>query len=58
MMNWAASSEMLVMLAVLAFLIWEWVKIRRILKRDRAKLQADAAVTPPAPAPPETPYPP
>ena len=39
MINWAASSEMLVMLAVLGFLLWEWVKIRRILKHDREKLK-------------------
>jgi len=38
MINWAASSEMLVMLAVLAFLVWELISIRRTLRRDREKL--------------------
>lgn len=55
MIHWAASSEMLVMFAVLAFLIWEWVKIRRILKRDRASRQA---AIPPEPPPPGSRYPP
>lgn len=37
MLNWAASSEMIIMLAVLAFLVWELVSVRRTLRRDRAK---------------------
>ena len=37
MLSWAASSEMIVMLAVLAFLVWELISVRRTLKRDRAK---------------------
>ena len=39
MMNWAASSEMIVMLVVLAFLVAELISIRRTLKRDRAKAE-------------------
>lgn len=45
-MKWAASSEMLVMLAVLAFLVWELVSVRRTLRRDRAKLAADKQAKP------------
>lgn len=37
MLNWAASSEMIMMLAVLAFLIWELISIRRTIRRDREK---------------------
>lgn len=41
MMNWAASSEMIVMLAVLAFLVWELVSIRRTIRRDRDRARKD-----------------
>lgn len=40
-MGWAASSEMIVMLVVLAFLVFELIQIRRTLKRDRAKAKDD-----------------
>jgi hypothetical protein len=41
MMDWAASSEMIVMLVVLGFLLVELVSIRRTIKRDRARLEAE-----------------
>ncbi len=41
MIDWAASSEMIVMLVVLGFLLVELVSIRRTIKRDRAKLEAE-----------------
>ncbi len=45
MINWAASSEMLVMFVVLAFLIWELISIRRTLRRDREKLAQEQQQT-------------
>lgn len=39
MMGWAASSELIVMVVVLAFLVAELINIRRTLKRDRAKAE-------------------
>lgn len=41
MIDWVASSEMMVMLVVLGFLLVELVSIRRTIKRDRARLEAE-----------------
>lgn len=41
MMGWVASSELIVMVVVLAFLVAELVSIRRTLKRDRAKAEKE-----------------
>jgi hypothetical protein len=37
MMDWAASSEMIVMLVVLGFLVAELVSIKRTIRRDKEK---------------------
>jgi hypothetical protein len=37
MLSWAASSELLVMLLVLGFLVIELVRTKREIRRDKAK---------------------
>jgi hypothetical protein len=39
--SWATSSELLVMLVILALLVREWFSIRRTLREDRAKAERD-----------------
>ncbi len=39
--SWASSSELLVMLVILAFLVREWFSIRRTIRRDREKAERD-----------------
>ncbi len=39
--SWASSSELLVMLVILALLIREWISIRRTLRQDRDKAERD-----------------
>ncbi len=41
MLHWAASSEMLVSLTVLGFLVWELISIRRTIRRDKEKREKD-----------------
>lgn len=37
MLNWAAESELLIMLIVLGLLVAELINIRRTIRRDKAK---------------------
>jgi hypothetical protein len=39
--SWASSSELLVMLVVLGFLVREWFSIRRTIRKDREKAERE-----------------
>jgi hypothetical protein len=41
MMDWAASSEMIVMLVVLGFLVAELISIKRTIRRDKEKAEKE-----------------
>jgi len=41
MPSWASSSELLVMVIILGFLVREWFSIRRTIRQDREKAERD-----------------